>query len=160
MDLRVAQLQLRQLHLRLGRRLLILRGLVVGHGGIQVNLADGVHRGQRADARQIRAGLDQGRAGLGQHRLGLGNLGLEGLRIDGVQQGALLDEGAFLEMDTFKETVHPGTDGHIDGTDGLAHHIEGDAYVLGGDSDERDVRHCDCRGRFVATARQHAQQEG
>ncbi|MCY1419692.1 hypothetical protein D9M71_352850 [compost metagenome] len=151
-DAGVAQLDLRQLDLGVGRIHVAFRRLVVGHRGIQIQLADRVHRGQRTDAIQIRFGLDQAGARLRQHRPGLGELGLERLRVDGVEQRALVDEGAFLEMDAIEKAVDPGAYGHVGGADGLADQIQRNAHVTRGDGDEWHLQHGRRRRRLAVAA--------
>ncbi|MNE77619.1 hypothetical protein D3C80_1739470 [compost metagenome] len=66
----------------------------------------------------------------------MGELGLERLRVDGVEQRTLVDEGAFLEMNAVEKAVDPRTDGHISGADGLADNIQRDVHILRRDSHE------------------------
>ena len=136
----VTQLDLRQFDLGSGRLHVTLRRIMVGDGGIQIQLADGVDLGQRPDAVQIRLGLDQTGLGLRLHRLGLGDLGLEGLRVDGIEQSPLVDEGTFLEMDPVEEAIDPGANGDIGGADGLTDHIQRNVHVLRGNGNEGNVQ--------------------
>ncbi len=141
-DLRVAQVDLGQIHACLGglhagpgRRLL-------SDGRVEVLLADRLHLGQRPDPVQVGIGFRQGGLGACQLAHRLDQLGLEWFGIDRIQKVTLIDEAAFAEIHRLQEALYAGADRHILRPERRADHLQKQGHIapLGVDHLDRERR--------------------
>ena len=105
------------------------RRVLGGDRVVELLLADRLLPRQRPQTLHVVGGLLESRLGRGQVGARVGERRLERLGVDLVEQGALLDEGAFDERHTIEETLDPGADLDVLRAAGLADQLDEDRHV-------------------------------